>query len=156
MPVARRCPIPFVAGCFGEGDTLHTSCRSRTLLIPRAQSSLFLQEGWLLGCAFGTRSPFNWRWSWQEVPPGPSGGHSTWAKHRLPSAPVLFVLVSLRPGALGCRRPHCFLSSSDASASAAAASDEPEDNVNGQGGGYSFVPSNFNLQLQGCQPIIQI
>lgn len=46
-------------GCFGERDTLHTSHRSWTLLILRAQSSLLLWEGWLLGLAFGTRSPLN-------------------------------------------------------------------------------------------------
>lgn len=138
MLAARRCPILLVPGCFGEGDTLYTSCRSGTQLIPRPQSSLLLQEEWLLRCAFGTGSSFNRRWSQQEGLLDPSGGHSTWAKGWLPSASVLFVQVSPQPGVPGCRPPRCFMNGSDPSASMAAASDEPEEKVKGWGSGYSF------------------
>jgi len=48
------------------------------------------------------------------------------------------------------------MSSLDASASAAAASDEPEDKVKGGRGGKKLLLSNFNLQLQGCQPLIPV
>lgn len=109
---------PTEAGC----------CSSRA---PRAACSS--GRGWLLGRAFGTRSPPNWRRFGQEGPPGCRGGRSTWAKHRLPSASS-FLGVSLPPGAPGCRRPRCFVRGWGASASAAATSHKPEDKVKGRGG----------------------